>query len=441
MDMCLAEVIGQKGSATTRPRMDAVAAWLAARTDFEDRVEACVFANVGAEHEESLARWVANLRQWGWSVFVKPKIQRRDDIDDEMIRYIERRFHQGALVELIVASHDARAFTGPLTRYAQAGVRVSVLGFRERERLASANPIVEFIDLESVPGSFETPLPRTNLYDLPAGGRWFHTFTALNGTRADPVGPGEDQHPHTDAAGHTSSPIPSDSNTVAQPLAEITENPATPADTWRGGRARDGDEDGEGPSLDPADEPAAGPRPTRTQVADFLRAAATDAEGRSISLKQAAALLRDHFAGFSLLSAGYVSVADLLNELQTGNAIEVTRSGDGHHLTARPSTVDDQRGAVDPNHQPTPPAEPTGTESLLKWLSADDSPDVIDLTLSPPVATEVAPQPQREVEGEEGDEGGLAQLIVLAEPVDMDEQPVSAPNQIYRVFGYDPNRP
>ena len=152
-------------------------------------------------------------------------------------------------------------------------------------------------------------------------------------------------------------------------------------------------------------------------------------------------MLRDHFAGFALLSAGYVSVADLLNELQTGNAIEVTRSGDGHHLTARPSTVHDQRGTVDPNHQPTPPAEPTGTESLLKWLSADDSPDVIDLTLSPPVSTEIAPQPQPQPQHEGVDEGGLAQLIVLAEPVDLDEQPVSAPNQIYRVFGYDPNRP
>ena len=285
MDMCLAEIIGRKATAATRPRMDALANWLAERSLVGDQVEACVFANVGAGQEAQLARWVANLRQWGWSVFVKPKQQRRDDIDDEMCRHIARRFNQGSLGELIVASHDAKAFEKSLLHLTEEGVAVHVLGYREREVLAAAHPQIGFIDLESVPGVFEEPLPRTNLFDLPPGGRWFDSFCAIEGTaRVQPDG-GEDIAPLLDHR------------------------------------------------VDlPQEEP-----PARSDVVAFVTTAVGDADEVGLSLQEAGELLRARFPGFSLHEAGYESVGDLLDELQASGEVLVTKSENGHVLRPLPS--------------------------------------------------------------------------------------------------------
>jgi uncharacterized protein len=179
MHMCLSEVIGAKASAATRPDMAAVLAWWCGRaTSMDDTIEAAVFANVPAGLEAPMATWLATLRHAGFAVFVRPKLRQRDDVDTDMIRHIERRFAQGNLVDLAVASHDAKAFRGPLRRYGQAGVPVTVMGFRERDAFAAASPELAFVDLEDVPGAFAHPLPRTNLYDLPSSGRWFEPFVA-----------------------------------------------------------------------------------------------------------------------------------------------------------------------------------------------------------------------------------------------------------------------
>ena len=178
MDRCLAEVVGRSASPDIRPRMDALLAWFQAGSAPEDRTEAAVFATVAPGVEASLARWVANLRQFGWAVFVKPRRTRGDGVTDELLRHVERAFRQGNLAELVVASHDGAALAGSLRRYAGAGVAVTVLGYRERlsEGLAAEAPDAggpTFVDLELVPGVFPSALPRTNLFDLPAGGRWF----------------------------------------------------------------------------------------------------------------------------------------------------------------------------------------------------------------------------------------------------------------------------
>lgn len=320
MDMCLAEVIGQKASASTRPRMDVLATWLSRRANVGDRVEACVFANVAAGQEAQLARWVANLRQWGWSVFVKPKQHRRDDIDDEMVRHIERHFRQGTLVELIVASHDGRAFASALGRYAQAGVAVTLLGFRERMNLGAGHEGVEFLDLEHVSGVFAEPLPRTNLFDLPRGGRWFESFTEIEGVRAEPI-PDED-------------------------LAE-----AVPT-----------------PDLDRAD------------VVAFVRQALSSSRDGGLSLQEAGELLRASFPGFTLEGSGYLSVSDLLDELQASGDVAVSKSDNGHLLHAVPT---------DDPHAAASSAEPAERSSAAGPLgpptdAAGTTPDAESPTQAPP---------------------------------------------------------
>ncbi len=179
MDMCLSEVIGEKATIATRPDMGAVLRWFVERAMAGDNVEACVFANVARGMEAPIAGWVANLRHLGFSVFVKPKQHRRDDVDVEMLRHIERRAAQPSLVELVVASHDAKAFADPLTRHARNGVRTTVMGYRERDVFASDSGVIDFVDVEDVPGAFGRPLPRTNLYDLPSGGKWFSPFVEI----------------------------------------------------------------------------------------------------------------------------------------------------------------------------------------------------------------------------------------------------------------------
>jgi uncharacterized protein len=178
MDRCLAEVLGRSASPDIRPRMDALLRWFVDRPASPGRIEAAVFATVAPGVEVPLARWVANLRQFGWAVFVKPRRQRGDGVADELLRHVERAFRQGDLAELVVASHDADALGGSLRRWAGAGVAVTVLGYRERLPDGLAAEALEidgltFTDLELIPGVFTAPLPRTNLFDLPAGGRWF----------------------------------------------------------------------------------------------------------------------------------------------------------------------------------------------------------------------------------------------------------------------------
>src|SRR5947208_2213096 len=52
----------------------------------------------------------------------------------------------------------------------------AVLGYREKDAFASRSAALAFVDVEDVPGAFERPLPRTNLFDLPPSGRWFEPF-------------------------------------------------------------------------------------------------------------------------------------------------------------------------------------------------------------------------------------------------------------------------
>jgi len=274
MDRCLAEVLGRSASPDIRPRMDALLRWFAERSPAPGRTEAAVFATVAPGVEAPLARWVANLRQFGWAVFVKPRRQRGDGVADELLRHVERAFRQGDLAELVVASHDGDALGGSLRRWAGAGVAVTVLGYRERLPDVLAAEALEvdgltFTDLELIPGVFPAPLPRTNLFDLPAGGRWFPPL-----------------HP---------SP------------ALATPRPATP-----------------GPATEPR----------RADVVDFVRQVLAERGPDGVTLHEAGERLRDHFPGFSLERSGYGSVTELLEELQADGEVRITRSDHGHVLQA-----------------------------------------------------------------------------------------------------------
>lgn len=171
IDMTLSNVIGGRPTPASRPRFDAVARWLLAGADGRD-VEGCVFANVPHGGAVTMRGWIEAIRSFGYAVFARPKLGPEDDIDEDMLGHIEQRARTRRLRRLVVASGDGRNFAEPLELLARAGVEVIVLSFSEVAGYAQESDLLEFLDLEDIPGAFTTPLPRVRLDNLPSGGAW-----------------------------------------------------------------------------------------------------------------------------------------------------------------------------------------------------------------------------------------------------------------------------
>ncbi len=183
IDMTLSTVIGARPTAASRPRFDAIAAWFVdgagdpAAPDAPE-VEACVFANIPPV-VGSLQRWVEALRGFGYAVFARPKSQPDDDIDQAMLDHIDVRQHSHRLRRLVVFSGDGRNFAEPLEELARAGTQVVVVAFSEVAGYAISSDLLEFIDIEDVPGAFAAPLDRVRLDALPPGGAWLRPTRGL----------------------------------------------------------------------------------------------------------------------------------------------------------------------------------------------------------------------------------------------------------------------
>ena len=183
IDMTLSTVIGARPTAASRPRFDAIAAWFvdgAGDPEAPDapEVEACVFANIPPV-VGSLQRWVEALRGFGFAVFARPKNQPDDDIDQAMLDHIDVRRHSHRLRRLVVFSGDGRNFAEPLEELARAGVQVVVVAFSEVAGYAIGSDLIEFIDIEDVPGAFAAPLDRVRLDALPPDGAWLRPTRSL----------------------------------------------------------------------------------------------------------------------------------------------------------------------------------------------------------------------------------------------------------------------
>jgi uncharacterized protein len=187
LDMGLGSILGRRPTALERPRFDALGRWLLARTaevaasrpDVSIEPEATVFTNIAPGSAEVVRPWVDALRNVGFAVFAKPKIDEDSDVDRDMLTHISLRQSEG-LAALVVASADGQAFRQPLEEIARAGVRVQVLGFREHASWALASDTLEFVDLEDIAGVFREPLPRIGLDSLPDQGAWLQPFRPLS---------------------------------------------------------------------------------------------------------------------------------------------------------------------------------------------------------------------------------------------------------------------
>ncbi|WP_336086368.1 NYN domain-containing protein [Nocardia sp. SSK8] len=186
LDMGLGAILGGRPTAAYRPRFDALGRWLLARTaelsaGTKSRVEpeATVFTNIAPGTADVVRPWVEALRNVGFAVFAKPKIDEDSDVDADMLAHIAMRDHDG-LAGIMVASADGQAFREPLEAIAAKGIPAQVLGFREHASWAVTSDTLEFVDLEDIPGVFREPLPRVSLDSLPDEGAWLQPFRPLS---------------------------------------------------------------------------------------------------------------------------------------------------------------------------------------------------------------------------------------------------------------------
>jgi len=190
LDMGLGSILGGRPTAAHRPRFDALGRWLLSRTaELSSRLggtappvslepEATVFTNIAPGSADVVRPWVEALRNVGFAVFAKPKIDEDSDVDSDMLNHIALRRSEG-LASVLVASADGQAFKLPLEEIAREGTPVQVLGFREHASWALASDTLEFVDLEDIPGVFREPLPRIGLDSLPEQGAWLQPFRPL----------------------------------------------------------------------------------------------------------------------------------------------------------------------------------------------------------------------------------------------------------------------
>ncbi|MFD1814439.1 NYN domain-containing protein [Rhodococcus gannanensis] len=187
LDMGLGAILGGRPTAAYRPRFDALGRWLLGRTaelsgtsGVRLEPEATVFTNIAPGSADVVRPWVEALRNVGFAVFAKPKIDEDSDVDADMLAHIEQRARGGGLAGVMVASADGQAFREPLEDLASEGVPVQVLGFREHAAWAVSSETLEFVDLEDIPGVFREPLPRVSLDSLPDEGAWLQPFRPLS---------------------------------------------------------------------------------------------------------------------------------------------------------------------------------------------------------------------------------------------------------------------
>lgn len=187
LDMGLGAILGSRPTAAHRPRFDAIGRWLldeatkaSSKAGEEVLPEATVFTNVSPGSAEVVRPWVEALRNVGFAVFAKPKLEEDTDVDPDMVEHIKRRHAEGVLRSVSVASADGQNFQELLEELAAKGIPVTVIGFHEHASWALASEAIRFVDLEDIQGVFREPLPRIDLDRLPDEGAWLQPFRPLS---------------------------------------------------------------------------------------------------------------------------------------------------------------------------------------------------------------------------------------------------------------------
>lgn len=171
MDMTLSNLLEGKPSSAQRPDLAVLIGWLRGRCVDDEEAEAAVFVNVPPHLVPRITTWVHWLRQTGFHVFAKPKVE-DSDVDSDIVEYLKSR-PPSDLAEVVIGSHDARAFLDVARTLSDAAVPVTVVGFAELAGGLATAENLAFVDLADIDGLFSELPPRTSLMNLPPSGRWF----------------------------------------------------------------------------------------------------------------------------------------------------------------------------------------------------------------------------------------------------------------------------
>ena len=120
--------VRRAGPLAARPHRRTVGAADDGGSDVTLEPEATVFTNIAPGSADVVRPWVEALRNVGFAVFAKPKIDDDSDVDSDMLAHIALRRGEG-LAAVIVASADGQAFRQPLEDIARdehpgAGARI-----------------------------------------------------------------------------------------------------------------------------------------------------------------------------------------------------------------------------------------------------------------------------------------------------------------------------
>ncbi len=93
LDMGLGAILGRRPTGAERPRFDALGRWLLNRTaevsashpETSIKPEATVFTNIAPGSADVVRPWVEALRNVGFAVFAKPKVDDDTDVDADML--------------------------------------------------------------------------------------------------------------------------------------------------------------------------------------------------------------------------------------------------------------------------------------------------------------------------------------------------------------------
>jgi uncharacterized protein len=167
LDMGLGSILGGRPTAAHRPRFDALGRWLLTRTAelSADRPDVTRTGGDGVhQHRPGSADvvrpWVEALRNVGFAVFAKPKVDEDSDVDVDMLAHIALRRSEG-LASVLVASADGQAFRAPLEDIARSGTPVHVLGFREHASWALASDTLTLSISRTFPAFSESHCPES----------------------------------------------------------------------------------------------------------------------------------------------------------------------------------------------------------------------------------------------------------------------------------------
>jgi len=190
MELRLRNVVGHSPRLAQRPDLPFLVRWLKNRAAPGEQIEAAVFTAISPGEEKDAVPSIVKLRRAGMRVFVKPRPRGADGLDQDMAAYLAGHLGQDQpgqdqpgqdqpgqdqLAEIIIASHQPKAFVPGLEQAAAQGVAVTVLAFWEQESI-SMSVEVSVLDIRDIAGVFAEAIPHTDLRDLPASGRWFEPF-------------------------------------------------------------------------------------------------------------------------------------------------------------------------------------------------------------------------------------------------------------------------